>query len=170
MKLKIRETAVFGFLGSLMFASKILMDALPNIHLLAVFTVVLTVVYRRKALWPIYICVTLIGLYGGFNAWWVPHLYLWTILWGAAMLLPRKMPRPVAIAVYSALCCVHGLLYGTMYAPAQAVMFGYSFEQTVAWIIAGLPFDLIHGIGNLGMGLLAVPMIQVLLRLEKRSK
>ncbi|MBQ2750786.1 MAG: hypothetical protein IJF34_13460, partial [Clostridia bacterium] len=52
--LRIREIAVFGMLGALMFASKIIMEALPNIHLLGMFTVVFTAVYRKKALYPIY--------------------------------------------------------------------------------------------------------------------
>ncbi len=160
---------MFGFLGALMFASKIVMDALPNVHLLAVFTVVFTVVYRQKALYPIYISVILIGLYGGFNAWWIPHLYLWTILWGAVMLLPGRMPLWLCPIVYAIVCSAHGFLYGTLYAPAQAIMFGYSFEQTVAWIVMGFPFDVIHGISNLGLGLLIVPMITVLRRLEKRT-
>ena len=168
MKLTIREISVFGLLGALMYASKLSMDGLPNIHLLAVFTVVFTVVYRKKALYPIYIYVILCGLFGGFATWWIPHLYLWTILWGAVMLLPRTMPKGVAAAVYALVCAAHGFLYGTLYAPAQAILFGLDFDRTVAWIIAGLPYDVIHGISNLGLGLLIVPLITVLRRLEKR--
>lgn len=168
MKLTIREISVFGLLGALMYASKLSMEGLPNIHLLAVFTVVFTVVYRKKALYPIYIYVILCGLFGGFATWWIPHLYLWTILWGAVMLLPRTMPKGVAAAVYALVCAAHGFLYGTLYAPAQAILFGLDFDRTVAWIIAGLPYDVIHSISNLGLGLLIVPLITVLRRLEKR--
>ena len=44
MKLTVRETAVFGMLGAVMFASKLLMELLPNIHLLGALTVAYTVV------------------------------------------------------------------------------------------------------------------------------
>jgi energy-coupling factor transport system substrate-specific component len=47
-------------------------------------------------------------------------------------------------------------------------MFGLNFEQTVAWIIAGLPFDLIHGFSNLGLGFLVVPLAQLLTRLSRK--
>ena len=167
MKLKVRETAVFGVLGAMMFASKLAMEALPNIHLLAIFTVAFTVVYRAKALYPIYIFTVLLGLYAGFNLWWIPHLYLWMLLWGAAMLLPKRMPRGAALIVYAVLCSLHGMLYGALYAPAQALMFGFTFDQTVAWIAAGLPWDIVHGIGNLGLGLLVLPMVTLLRRLER---
>ena len=168
MKLTIREISVFGLLGALMYASKLAMEGLPNIHLLAVFTVVFTVVYRKKALYPIYIYVFLCGLFNGFATWWIPHLYLWTILWGAVMLLPRNMPKAVAPMVYALVCAAHGFLYGTLYAPAQAILFGLDFDGMIAWIIAGLPYDAIHGFGNLGLGMLIVPLITVMKRLERK--
>ena len=61
-----------------------------------------------------------------------------------------------------------GLLFGVLYAPAQAWMFGMDFKMTVAWILAGLPFDVIHGISNLFVGMLVVPMSELLSRLMKK--
>ena len=46
-------------------------------------------------------------------------------------------------------------------------MFNFSFDQTLAWIAAGLPFDAIHGVGNLMTGMLIVPMVNLLLKLHK---
>ena len=66
MKLNVKEMAVFGMLGALMFASKLLMEVAPNIHLLGVFTVAFTVVYRKKALYPIYIFILILGIFNGF--------------------------------------------------------------------------------------------------------
>ena len=162
MKTEIREIAIFGTLGALMFVLKKLMEALPNIHLLAMFIVAITVVYRFKALYPIYIYVFLDGLFGGFNVWWIPYLYIWTILWGAVMLLPKKMPAKVAPVVYCAVAGAHGFLFGILYSPVQALFFGLSFKGTLAWIAAGFPFDAIHGVSNIISGLLIVPLIRVL--------
>lgn len=166
-RLSVREMAIFSMLGALMFCSKVIMDALPNLHLLGMFIMVYTLVYRTKALIPIYIFVFMTGLYGGFGLWWLPYLYIWAILWGVTMLLPKKMPRVLAAVVYPAVCCLHGLLYGVLYAPAQALLFGLNFEGMLAWIAAGLPFDLMHGIGNLIAGLLILPLSRLLARLSK---
>ena len=160
---------IFPILGVIMFLSKILMEGLPNIHLLGMLTMTYTIVYRTKALIPIYIYVLLNGLFAGFNMWWIPYLYIWTILWGITMLLPKRMPKWLALAVYPTACCIHGLLYGTLYAPAQALMFGFNLEQTVAWIIAGIPFDIIHGIGNFALGFLILPMSELMRKLEKKQ-
>ncbi len=48
MKLTIREIAVFGMLGAVMYVSKMVMEVLPNIHLLGVLTIAYTIVYRKK--------------------------------------------------------------------------------------------------------------------------
>lgn len=162
MKLTIREMAVFGMLGAIMYVSKFVMEILPNIHLLGVFTVAYTVVYRKKALYPIYTYVILSGIFCGFAAWWIPYLYLWAVLWGAVMLLPKKIPEKLRPLVYMAVCSAHGFLYGTLYAPAQALMFGLSFKGMIAWIVAGLPWDCIHGISNFFCGILITPVIMVL--------
>lgn len=37
-KLTIREMAVFAMLGTLMYASKMIMEVAPNVHLLGAFT------------------------------------------------------------------------------------------------------------------------------------
>lgn len=166
LKLTLFEMVLFAMFGALMFASKKLMEFLPNIHLLGMFTILLTVVYRKKALIPIYIYVLLDGLISGFNVWWVPYLYVWTLLWGAIMLLPRNIPRKWAVVVYPAICSLHGFLFGILYSPAQALFFGLDFRQTVAWIISGIPFDVIHGISNLIAGLLIYPMSLLLRKLS----
>ena len=49
----VRDMAIFSMLAALMFASKVIMDALPNIHLLGMFIMVYTRVYRVKALIPL---------------------------------------------------------------------------------------------------------------------
>ena len=45
----LKEIAVFALLAAVMFVSKILMEFLPNIHLLAVFTIAFTVPLRRAS-------------------------------------------------------------------------------------------------------------------------
>ena len=170
MKLSAREIALFGVLGALMFASDIAMEALPNIHLIGVFIISSTVVFRQKALYPLYVYVLLNGLYAGFSLWWIPYLYVWTVLWGAIMLLPKAMPKWLAPIVYAVVCGLHGLLFGVLYAPAQALLFGMNGEQTLAWIAAGLPFDVIHAVGNVIAGLLICPIILILRKAKEPIK
>ncbi len=159
MKSFLKYAAFFGIMGALMFVLRLVMSSLPNIHLLGVLIISMTVVFRAKALIPIYLYVLLEGVFSGFALWWVPYLYIWTVLWGFAMLLPKNMTKEVAPFVYMTVCGLHGLMFGILYAPFQALAFGLSFEATIAWILAGLTFDAIHAVSNFCCGTLAAPLI-----------
>ena len=169
MKLKTRELAIFAMLGAIMYLSKIIMEWIPNVHLLGTLVMAYTIVYRRKALYPIYVYVFLNGALAGFNAWWIPYLYVWTVLWAVTMLLPKNMPSKIAPIVYMVVCALHGFGFGILYAPAQALLYGFTFEQTFAWIASGFTFDVIHGISNFFCGMLIVPIASVLKTLERSS-
>ena len=153
-----------------MYVSKMIMEWIPNVHLLGMLTMAYTLVYRRKALYPIYTYVFLNGALGGFNAWWVPYLYVWTVLWAVTMLLPRNMPKKIAPIVYMIVCALHGFGFGILYAPAQALMFGLNFEAMLAWIAYGFQFDVIHGISNFFCGMLIVPVVSILRYLERTAQ
>ena len=167
MKLKTRDIAVFAVMAALMFSTKKVMESLPNVHLLGMFIVSLAVIYRTRALIPIYVYVFLDGLFGGFSTWWVPYLYIWAILWGMTMLIPKKLPEKTKNILYVTFCGLHGFLFGTLYLPANALMFGFTFEQSVAWWLKSLPYDFIHGVSNLCVGLIIIPMVHILQRLNK---
>ena len=63
MKLKIKEIAIFAVLGAVMSVSKLVMEIFPNIHLIGMLIVAITVVFRAKALYSIYVFVFLNGLF-----------------------------------------------------------------------------------------------------------
>ena len=86
------------------------------------------------------------------------------------MLLPKNMPKKIAPLVYMVVCALHGFGFGILYAPAQALMFGLSFEATLAWIASGFPFDMMHGIGNFFCGMLIMPIVSLLRYLERNSQ
>lgn len=161
------ETVIFAMFGSMMYLSDILMEALPNIHLVGMFIVLLTVVFRIKALIPLYIYVFLNGIFAGFSLWWIPYLYVWLPLWAMALLIPRRAPVWVLCVFPSIIGGIHGIAFGTLYSPLQALMFGLDFDGMIAWIIAGIPFDIIHAVGNFASGFLVYPLYKLLDRLLK---
>lgn len=164
---KLVDTLVFTMLGVIMLLSKLLMEALPNFHLLGTLITAYTIVYRKDALKPIYIFVLLSGIIYGFGTWWFAYLYIWAILWGMVMLLPKNMKPKVAVPVYMIVSGLHGLLYGTLFAPAQAIIFDYNFKTMIAWIIAGFSFDIMHCEGNVVLGILILPIATALRKFHK---
>ena len=66
--------------------------------------------------------------------------------------------------------CVHGrkrmsriFVWNTLCTGA-----GNSFKGMIAWIIAGLPWDFVHGVSNFFCGILIVPIVTLLRKLEKQ--
>lgn len=165
----LRHLVLFPLFGVLMFLSDLLMEGLPNVHLVGVFLCLFTRVYRTRALIPLYVYVALSGLFYGFSTWWIPYLYVWLPLWGCVMLLPKEMNNTAKYVVLPLVCALHGLLFGTLYAPVQALLFGFTLKQTGLWILAGLSFDLIHALGNFSLAFLCPKLEGLLLTLENKQ-
>lgn len=165
------QLAVFAMLGAIMFISDILMEFLPNVHIVGVLTVVYTIVYRWKALIPIYVYVFLNGLFSGFGIWWLGYLYIWTLLWGAVMLVPRRLPLKLRTALYVAICTLHGLSFGVLYVPVQMI-YNSDPNYILAWLSVGfVTADIYQGMGNCIFGVLVMtPLSNLLLKLDRQMR
>lgn len=178
VRLDLRHIILFAMLGAMILAGKLAFEGIRNVHMVGMLIVTYTVVYRAYALFPLYVFVFLAGLFYGFPQWWLAYLYIWAVLWAMAMLLPQRAPRflrgrlqprtaqTLRMISFCAVCGLHGLLYGTLYAPFWAWIAGLSFRATLQWIVVGLPSDLIHCVGNVCMGVLIYPLAKLLHRLE----
>jgi energy-coupling factor transport system substrate-specific component len=152
----------------MMFLSRNLMQMIPGVHFLGLIIAVSTLTYRVRALIPLYVYILTDGLFAGFSQWWIPYLYIWLPLWLMFMLAGRlKLRKEILAPLYMFLCGLHGLTFGLMYAPMQALFFGLSFEGMVAWVIAGLPTDIAHAVSNFAMGTLIMPLSALLRKLDK---
>lgn len=153
LRLSTAEVALFGVLGALTFAAKVVMMGLPNIEPVSLMVMLFAVTFGKKAVYPIYVYVLLEFLLYGFHFWSINYLYVWAILAFAAWKL-REMTHPLAWALLSA---AFGLLFGLLCAPVYLVSGGPAFALN--WWISGIPFDLLHGGGNFVLALvLFVPL------------
>ncbi len=166
----LRQLVLFALFGALMFLAAQI-DLIPNVHPLALFIAAFTAVYGAKGLIPVMLYVFLEGLYGGFNAWWAPYLYVWPFLWFLFFLIPRKQQLNEVSAgiLIMAVSALHGIGFGLMYAPFQCyLVLKGDWNATWLWFLNGLPFDVAHMLGNAAASLLAIPLIRLLCRLEGR--
>ncbi|MCL2035886.1 MAG: hypothetical protein FWG83_00675 [Oscillospiraceae bacterium] len=170
--LKIKQLTTFGILAAVILSSQIVFFGLPGVQLNGLFISAITLTYRWRALIPIYVYVLLYLLYYGFLTWNLPYLYIWLPLWGIFMLCGKlPLPPKVKVPLHMFLCGIYGLSFGILYAPFQALTFGWNFEQTLVWVKAGFllpPYsDITHGINNFATGMLILPLSNLLTKLDR---
>lgn len=156
----LRELIFLALMGALIFASKAAMAALPNIHLVAVFIALCVLTFGWKALCAVAIYVLLEGLVYGFGLWWISYLYAWPLLVLALMPLYRMGYCRTAYAFSAVICCVFGLSFGALCAIPYCFLSGIRFA--CSWFLAGIPWDVVHGISN---GVLTALLLPPLCRL-----
>jgi len=161
--LRVRDIVLFGLLGGLMFAAKMVMAGFMNIEPVSLLVMVYASTLGRKALYPIYVYVGLEYATWGFGLWNVGYIYVWLVLALAAWLL-RDMEFAFGWALLSG---VFGLCFGLLFTPIYLVSTGWAY--TVSWWVSGIPVDLLHCGANFVIALvLFKPMRKLLTQLMQR--
>ena len=143
-----REIALFGMLGTMMYAAKVAMAALPNIEPVSLLVMLLAVCLGWRGLFSVYLYVFLEYALWGIDLWSACYVYVWLILFVMARGM-RRMRSPLGWAILSG---SFGLLFGMLCAPVYLLTGGWS--AAISWWIAGIPMDLIHGISNFVIALI----------------
>ena len=161
-RISLGEVALFGVLGGMTFAAKVVVAGVPNVEPVSLMVMLFAVTFGWKAVLPIYVYVLLEFALYGFQLWSVNYLYIWLVLAGAAWLL-RGMDSPVGWALLSG---VFGLLFGLLCAPVY--LFTLGLHGAIVWWVNGIPFDILHGAGNFVIALgLFCPLRRLLERLYR---
>jgi len=171
---KIAYITLGAMRGALLLVSQLVLAGLPNIELVSLLIIVWTRVYRTGALPGIAVFVVLEGVIFGFGIWWVSYLYIWFILWGIVMLIPRRRSEEplrgkkllIASLGWAILSGAYGFAFGAL--TAIPWFFRGGLSTMVAYWVSGIPFDIPHALGNFAAALLlAVPLIELLGKLKK---
>lgn len=155
---------LFGVLGAMTFALKLVMAALPNIEPVTLCLLVYGAVFGYKALYPCYVYVTMEILYFGLGTWNFCYLYVWAIpvILGCTL---RGMDASLGWALVSG---IFGLLFGALCGIVDAFIGGAAYA--VAKWASGIPFDIAHCLGNFGIALILFgPMRKLLKKLYNRT-
>ena len=155
--LTIKEIALFGMLGGLTFGAKFVMSGLPNIEPVSLLLMLFAVTFGVKALFPMGIYIALEILIYGIQLWNINYLYVLPLLLLVALSM-RKVTSPLLWAIVAA---VFGLFFGLLCAPVYLFTGGLAFA--VNWWLSGIPFDLLHCVGNFVIVLLLFAPLRKLL-------
>lgn len=149
-KLRILDITLMGMMVAVMEVSKLALSFLPNIELVSFWVILFTLFFRWRILLAIPAFVLIEGLLYGINLWWISYLYAWPLLALAAWLFRRQQ----SVLFWSILSGTFGLLFGMFFAIPYVVIgaagngLWSGLYAGFTWWVAGIPYDITHGIGN----------------------
>ena len=147
------EVTELAVLCVLMFVGKELLRMIPNVHPVTVLIMYAVIMYGWRTLYPVFGFIFLETLVYGFGIWVPMYLYTWPIL--VAISMPLRHSRNWI--VWAGVACLFGLSFGALcYAP---YIFISGFKPALSMWIAGIPFDIIHGVSNFVTVLVVLPLL-----------
>lgn len=150
---------VLAAMGALMFALKLAVAALPNIHPVAMLVILTALHFSWKSLYAIAVYVLLEGLIFGFSLWWISYLYAWPLLAVLTILLRRSGGGRL---FWACLAGGFGLSFGALCAIPYLFIGGV--PMAFSYWVSGIPFDLLHCGGNFAVTFALLPVLQGLMQ------
>ena len=150
IKLTAKDISLIGMMVAVIEVCKIALSAIPNVELITFWIIIFSLYLGKQIFFVIPIFIIIEGSMYGFGLWWIMYLYTWPSLAFISMLL-RKMNSAVMCSILSGL---YGLLYG-LFCSIPYIFIGTiggdlstGLRTAFSWWVAGIPWDIVHGISN----------------------
>lgn len=139
----IRRIVLIAAMTAVLEVAKFALNAVANVELITL----LVMLYTRKFGWKMSLASVLLfavleSMWWGVSIWTATYFYVWPIL----VLVSALTAKTDSVLVNAVIAGVYGLLFGALCSLLTLVTAGWN--AAVAWWIAGIPYDLIHGAAN----------------------
>lgn len=148
--LTIKDITLIGLMVAVIEVCKVALAHIPNIELTTFLVIMFSLYLGKRIYYAIPVFILIEGVMYGFGLWWIMYLYLWPSL----AILTRLFRKSGSVLTFSIFSGMYGLLFG-FFGAIPYIFVGAAeggllngFRVAVAWWIAGIPWDLVHGIGN----------------------
>ena len=150
-KSKAADVARVGLMIAVIEAAKLALAQMPNVELVSFFIIMFTLYFGKKVFLVIPAFILIEIMIFGFDIMWViSYCYIWPLLCILTLFFRNKPKSSFAPALLSGF---FGLFFGFLCSfPYLFISTGTnpnaSLAAAITWWIAGIPFDVIHGISN----------------------
>lgn len=140
--IKAKDITLIGMMIAVIEVCKVVMAGIPNVELTSFWIIVFCACFGKKMFYTIPAFILIEGLMYGFGLWWFQYLIAWPVL-GIVASRFRNTDSAFGWALISG---IFGLFFGVLCAVPYLFMGG--LKTAIAWWIAGIPWDLVHGVAN----------------------
>lgn len=169
---KARDIALLSLMVAIIEVCKLALSGIANVELTSFLLIMFTLYFGKKTFWVIPAFVAIEILIFGFELMWVlAYCYVWLILYLLVLSL-SKFKDAFTMAVLSGL---YGLAFGFFCSfPYLFVTSAFNptagLKSAIAYWIAGIPFDVVHGVANFVIMLILYrPVSRVLERVVSKN-
>lgn len=160
-KLSIKDVTLIGIMTATLIAGKMAL-VLPNVEIVSLLIILFTLTFGFKVFYAIAVFTCIETFIWGMGLWSIMYLYIWTVL-AIITYLFRKQDSAWFWSIVSGM---FGLCFGALGSIVYLVIGGV--KTAFAWWIAGIPWDVVHCIGNFVLALVLYRPLMTVLRKFKR--
>lgn len=164
--LTVKDITLIGMMVAVIEVCKMAMTFLPNIELTSFWVIMFTLFFGWKMVFVIPVFILIEAAIYPFGLWLIMYIYAWPLLAMVTWLFRKKD----SVLFWSMLSAFFGLGFGLLCAipylfinaPGGGIAAGLS--AAFAWWIAGIPWDMVHGVGNFVLMLVLYHPIRKIMR------
>lgn len=161
-RVTIKDITIMALMVAIIEVCKFALAHIPNVELTSFWIIMFTLYFGKRIFYIIPVFILIEGAVYGIHLWWIMYLYAWPLL-AIVTLLLRKMKGAWEWSMVSG---IFGLMFGVLC--AIPYIFTSGIYGAFAYWVAGIPFDLIHGIANFVIMLvLYTPLNTVMSKMSK---
>lgn len=163
---RVLEICLIPLMATIIFASKWVMQSLPNIEPVSFFIIVFSLTFKIRVVLPaVYIYVFLEFATKPSGIWMIPYLYVWGIL----CIFTYLCKGIKNVHFWSVASAVFGFMFGLFCTIPTFIIGGWTLGVT--WWTSGIYFDILHFFGNFViMRWLYTPMINAMQKINNFLK
>lgn len=140
-----RDIALIGTMVAIIEVCKVSLSMLPNVELTSFWIIIFTLYFGYRIFYVIPVFILIEGAIYGFGLWWVMYLYAWPLL----ALIAWRFRKTDSALMWSIISGLFGLLFGALC--AIPYLFAGGPYAAFTWWIAGIPWDMVHGVSNFAL-------------------
>lgn len=160
-RLSIRDIALIGMMTATLEVGKQALMFIPNIEIVSLLIIMYTLFFGKKTVYAIICFILLEGCLFGFGIWWVMYLYAWPLL----SFLTWLFRKHASAAFFALLSGLFGLCFGGLCSIPYLFVGGP--KMAFSWWIAGIPYDIVHCVGNFVLCFILYKPLRVVLTYAK---
>lgn len=165
-KLAIKDITLIGMMVAVIEVCKVALAWAPNIELTSFLLIMFTLFFGGKIVFVVPVFILIEGAMYGPQLWWIMYLYAWPLL----VFITWLFRKQESIWFWCVLSSLFGFAFGFLcsfpYVVIGAAGGGIlnGLYAGFTWWVAGIPFDIIHGVSNFVIMMILYHPVRMILK------